>query len=90
MPFTVLSEDRADCVKVSVPSVGVPFVFGQMPIIVGVDDGIFAPGQRYAAEGAAVADVAIGKYGPRSKLFQPNRNFNNDFDCPLPRELQKY
>ncbi len=67
-----------------------PFVFGKMPIIAGINDSVFAPSEEYAAEGIAVAGVAIGKYRARSKLFQPNRNFNNDFDCSLPRELQKY
>jgi len=90
VPFTVFGEDSTGCVEFSILSVGMPFVFGERPVIAGFNDSIFAPGEWDAAEGIAVADVAIGKYRPRSTLFQPNRNFNNDFDCPLPRELQKY
>jgi len=44
MPFTVFGEDSAGCVEFSILSVGMPFVFGKMPVIIGVNDGIFAPG----------------------------------------------
>lgn len=90
MPFAVFSEDCTGCVEFSILSDGMPFVFVKMPIIAGVNDSVFAAGEWDVAEGIAVAGVAIGKYWTRSKLFQPNRNFNNDFDCPFPRELQKY
>jgi len=78
------------CIECPAATVRPPFVFGQPQVIIGVNNGEFALAQRYAAEGIAVANAAIEKYGPRSKLFQPNRNFNNDFNCSLPRELQKY
>ena len=38
---------------------GIPFVFGESVVIVGVDDGVFALGERDAAEGVAVANAAI-------------------------------
>ena len=84
-PFTIFGEDHADSVKVSVPSISVPFMFRQMPVIVGVNDGIFALRQRYAAEGIAVANAAIEEHGQCNDALKPSRNSDNDFDCPLPR-----
>ena len=63
MPFTFFSDDYTDCVEFSIPSVCMPFLFGERPVIIGVNDGIFAPSQGDTAEGVAVSGVAIGKYG---------------------------
>ncbi len=41
--------------------IGVPFVFGETIIIIGVDDGELAPCERYSAEGVAVAEEAVEK-----------------------------
>jgi len=57
-----------------------PFVFGKMPITAGVNDGVFAPGEWDAAEGIAVADVAIGKYGENTYAFNTYRDGNNEIN----------
>jgi hypothetical protein len=61
MPFTVFGEDSAGSVEFSIFSVGMPFVFGKMPVIAVVNDGEFALSEWYAAEGISVADEAIGE-----------------------------
>ena len=61
MPFTVIGEDSAGSVEFSILSVGMPFVFGKMPVIAVVNDGEFALSEWYAAEGISVADEAIGE-----------------------------
>ena len=57
-----------------------PFVFGKMPITAGVSDGVFAPGEWDAAEGIAVADVAIGKYGENTYAFNTYRDGNDEIN----------
>ncbi len=80
----------ADGVEFVIDFRGGPFVLAEPVKIVGVNDGVFALGQRYAPEGIAVANPPIEKNRLSDEPFQPIRNFNNDFDCPLPREMQKY
>ncbi|MFQ5772414.1 MAG: hypothetical protein ACE5HX_17895, partial [bacterium] len=69
VPFAIFSDDYTDCIEFSILSVGMPFVFGERPVIGGVNDGIFAPGEGDSAEGVAVADVTIGKYGHNQYPF---------------------
>ena len=80
MPFTVFGEDSAGCVEFSILSDGMPFVFGKMPIIAGVNDSVFAPSECDAAEGIAVADVAIGKYGENTYAFNTYRDGNDEIN----------
>jgi len=56
----------------------VPFVFGKMPVIIGVNDGVFVLGEGDSTEGVAIADVAIGKYRENYYAFNAYRNGNND------------
>ena len=80
MPFTFLSDDYTDCVEFSIPSVGMPFVFGKRPVIAGFNDSIFSPGEWDAAEGIAVAGVAIGKYGENTYAFNTYRDGNDEIN----------
>jgi len=80
MPFTFFSDDYTDCVEFSILSVGVPFVFGERPVIIGVNDGIFAPGEGDAAESVAVAGVAIGKNGENTYAFNTYRDGNDEIN----------
>ena len=81
-PFSIFGHDRADRVEASIPSDGVPFVLGEMIVIVRVNDSVFALGERYPAEGIAVAQPAIQKHRPGEKPFQPigNSDFENELD----------
>lgn len=87
---TFLAQLGADGVEFGIDSRSGPFVLAELVIIVRVNDGVFTLGQRDAPEGIAVANPPIEKHRLSDEPFQPIRNFNNDFDCPLPRELQKY
>jgi hypothetical protein len=78
----------ADGVEFVIDFRGGPFVLAEPVIIIRVNDGVFALRQRYAPEGVAVANPPIEKYQLSDEPFQPIRNINNDFDCPLPREMQ--
>ena len=80
MPFTVFSDDYTDCVEFSIPSVGMPFVFGKRPVIGRFNDSIFAPGEWDAAEGIAVAGVAIGKYRENTYAFNTYRDGNDEIN----------
>ena len=42
---------------------GEPLVFDKVEVVVHIHDGVFALGEGYAAEGVAVAKVAIEKNG---------------------------
>jgi len=46
------------------PAGGIPFMLGQAPVIVGIDDCILALGQRDSAEGVPVANPSIQKHRP--------------------------
>ena len=55
-------------------------MFGKMPVIFRIHDGVFASRQRYAAEGIPVAQPPIQKYRKNYQPFQPCRNMNNELD----------
>ncbi len=78
----------ADGVEFVIDFRGGPFVLAEPVIIIRVNDGVFALCQRNAPEGIAEANPPIEKHRLGDEPFQPIRNFNNDFDCPLPREMQ--
>ena len=59
-----------------------PFVLTQFEVIVGVDNGVFALGQRYAAEGIAVANAAIEENGKNQHSFKPNRDVDDNPNNP--------
>ena len=59
--FSIFGFGNPDGVEGFAPSGGMPFVFDKVEIIVGVHDGEFALGERYAAKGVAVAKPAIEK-----------------------------
>ena len=52
---------RTNCIKGFVFSGGVPFVFREAIIIVGIDDCKLTMGEWNAAEGVAVAEEAVEK-----------------------------
>jgi len=78
--FSIFSHNPPDGVETSVHFCGIPFVFRQPPVIIGVNDGIFAPGEGDTAEGIAVADAAIGKYGENYYAFNTYRDGNDDIN----------
>ncbi len=80
MPFAVFGEDSTGRVEFSILSNGMPFVFGKRPVIAGFNDSIFAPGEWDAAEGIAVAGVAIGKYGENTYAFNTYRDGNDEIN----------
>lgn len=47
-----------------------PFVFREVSVIIGVDDGEFALREGYAAEGIAVAEAAVQKQQPEQRAFE--------------------
>jgi hypothetical protein len=53
--------EASNRVEGSVPSDGMPFVFGEAIIIIGVDDGELSLSKRYSAEGIAIAEEAVEK-----------------------------
>jgi hypothetical protein len=72
----------ADGVEVHAVADGVPFVFGEVMVIVGVHESVFALGERYAAEGVAVAQAAIDKHRQDGDFFKPvwDFDFENELD----------
>ncbi len=80
MPFAIFGDDSTGRVEFSILSVGMPFVFGKRPVIGGSNDSIFAPGECDAAEGIAVASVAIGKYGENTYAFNTYRDGNDEIN----------
>ena len=85
-----LAQLGADGIEFVIDFRGGPFVLAEPVIIVGVNDCVFALGQRDAPEWIAIANPPIEKNRLSDEPFQPIRNFNNDFDCPLLREMRKY
>lgn len=67
------------------PADYVPFVHGQTPVILRIDDSVLAPRQRYPAEGIAVANPAIQKHRPDEYPNKPERNMNADCDLAILR-----
>ena len=76
--FAIFIHNPTDGVETSVHFCGIPFVFGEPPVIIGINDGIFALGEGDSAEGVAVADVAISKYGENHYAFDTYRDGNDD------------
>jgi len=62
-------------------------VFGQMPVIVRVDEGIFASRQPNSAEGVAVANPAIQKQRPDERCQKPAWYFKGNSDDPRSSSL---
>ena len=62
MPFLpFLRSKTPPRVKLLAVTHSIPLVFGLFKIVIRVDDGEFALGEGYAAEGVAVAEEAIEK-----------------------------
>jgi len=70
---------------------GVPFVLDKAPVVIGIDDGVFAPRQGYSAKGAAVAQQAVQKHRCNKDRRQPTRKpqCDVDFDLPTPEIISK-
>lgn len=64
---------------------GVPVVFYQTGIIFGVNDGEFASREGYAAKGVAEANPPIQEQDKDSRLFEPVRDFDNNFSHEFSR-----
>lgn len=64
------------------PLADVPVVAGQTRIVVGIDDGVAAFGQRDPAEGVAVADATPQQRQRHAGPSQPQRDGHNDLDGP--------
>jgi len=88
MSFAVFGEDSTGCIEFSILSVGVPFVFGKMPVIIGVNDGIFAPGQRDASEWVAVTCPTVQQYRPDKYPDKPEWNVNCEPNFLAPRKIR--
>lgn len=58
-------------------------MFRQMPVIVRVHDGVSALGQRYPAEGIAVANPTIEKHQPDERCQKPSWYFESNSDDPF-------
>ena len=86
--FTIFVCNCSGSVESPAITAGTPFVFGQIIIIVGVNDGVFALCQRYSAEGIAVAKQPIQKHRQDGDFLKPVRDFDfenvlDDFLSPL-------
>lgn len=58
---------------------GVPIILYQARVIFGVNDGEFASREGYAAKGVAEANPPIQEQDKDSRLFEPVRDFDNNF-----------
>ena len=78
----------SDSVAVVSVDVGVPFVLIQPLEIFGVDDGVFATGKRYPAEGVAVTSSAVQQQQGNKRPCEPvrNRDGKGEFDYLLRSE----
>ena len=92
-PFSELRRPLApDGVVGAVAGAGVPFVFADSLVVVGVDDGVFASGEGDSAENVAVAELSVQEYGQHGQIIQPGRypDFDDvfgDFSHPRLRVL---
>jgi len=57
-----------------------PFVFCEARVVVGVNDGVSALGERDSSEGVAEAEAAIEKQERDERSLQEIRNVKNNFD----------
>jgi len=59
-----------------------PFVFCELSVIIGVNNGELSLGEGYASEGAAVAEASVEKSKIKDELVKQIRNFygENNFD----------
>ncbi len=64
------------------PLADVPVVAGQARIVIRINDGVAALGQRDPAEGVAVADPTPQQRQRHAGPSQPQRNGHNDLDGP--------
>ena len=67
-------ECGSDSVEGVCAGVCVPFVFVQPFEIFGVNDGVFAAGKRYFAEGVAVMDPSVKQHNPDYWLLYTSWN----------------
>ncbi len=79
---SVSGSDTPCGIKSSAHFDGTPSVFGELAVIIGVNDGILTLGQGYAAEGVAVAEPAIQKKQPNERCQKPAWYFESDADDP--------
>ena len=77
-----------DCVKRALAIQGVPFMPAQTPKIVGINDCVHSPRQRYSPKGIAVAKPPIQKNRKNQQPFNPGRNIDNNLNF-LPRRLDE-
>lgn len=80
--FSVLGRDSPGGVKSAAHFCDVPFVFDQVGVIVGVDDGVLALTQWYPAKGIAVPNPPIGKHQPNERCQKPGWYFESNADYP--------
>lgn len=68
---------------------GVPFMPDEAPVVIGIDDGVFASRQGYSAEGVAVAQQPIQENRGDKDRLQPTRKpeFDVDFYFPHPEGI---
>ncbi|MHC4498898.1 MAG: hypothetical protein ACYS21_07270 [Planctomycetota bacterium] len=74
------SADSSLGVKGSAAPLGVPLVWAESVVVIGVNDGVFAAGEGDAAEGIAVAKSAVEQDDKDERLGQPVRNVNGEVD----------
>lgn len=63
-------------IESSAVRIGVPFVFREVIIVIGVNDGELSPSERDSSEGVAAAEEAVEKQRQRQEIIQPVRDFD--------------
>jgi len=71
--FSIFVPDITGCVKIPPLFNCVPFVLGQPPVVIRIDDSILAPGQRDSAEGVPVANPPVQKHRQAKQPYKPER-----------------
>jgi len=79
--------NRPGCIKRALTLQSKPFMLTQTPKIIGINDGVHSPRQRYSPEGIAVANTPIQKNRKNQQAFNPGRNVDNNLNNP---HLLKY
>jgi hypothetical protein len=77
------------CVKCFAVGIGVPFVSGEMPVIIWVYECIFTSRQPNSAEGIAVANPPIEKHQPNKRCQKPSWYLESNSDGLPPTMMNR-
>ena len=72
--------NHPDCIKRALTLQSKPFIPAQAPKIIGINDGVHSPCQRYSPKGIAVANPPIQKNWKNQQTFNPGRNVDNNLN----------